>query len=30
MVKLKGVMKNAYFGADGKYHDEIVMGKVLS
>jgi putative acetyltransferase len=27
--KIEGVMKEAYFGADGKYHDEIVMGKVL-
>jgi putative acetyltransferase len=25
--KIEGVMKEAYFGADGKYHDEIVMGR---
>ncbi|MGC8998596.1 MAG: GNAT family N-acetyltransferase [Candidatus Bathyarchaeia archaeon] len=24
--KIEGVMKNAYFGEDGKYHDELVMG----
>lgn len=24
--KVEGVMKDSYFGADGKYHDEIVMG----
>ena len=27
--KTEGVMKEAYFGADGKYHDEIVMGRLL-
>jgi len=24
--RVEGVMKDAYLGADGKYHDEIVMG----
>ena len=24
--KVEGAMKDSYFGADGKYHDEIVMG----
>ena len=27
--KIEGVMKDAYFGEDGKYHDEIVMGLIL-
>jgi putative acetyltransferase len=27
--KTEGVMKDAYFGADEKYHDEIVMGRLL-
>jgi putative acetyltransferase len=26
--KTEGVLKDAYFGADGKYHDEIAMGLV--
>jgi RimJ/RimL family protein N-acetyltransferase len=26
--KTEGVMRDAYFGADGKYHDEIAMGLV--
>ena len=26
--KVEGVMKDSYLGADGKYHDEIVMGIV--
>jgi len=26
--RVEGVMKDSYFGADGKYHDEIVMGLV--
>jgi putative acetyltransferase len=28
--KTEGVMKDSYFGADGKYHDEIVMGMTLA
>lgn len=28
--KVEGVMKESYLGADGKYHDEMVMGKILS
>jgi len=28
--KIEGVMKDAYFGQDGKYHDELVMGLILS
>lgn len=28
--KVEGVMKDAYLGADGKYHDEIVMGLTWS
>ena len=27
--KKEGVMKESYLGLDGKYHDEIVMGKLL-
>jgi len=27
--KIEGVMKDAYFGEDGKYHDELVMGLLL-
>jgi RimJ/RimL family protein N-acetyltransferase len=27
--KIEGVMKGAYFGEDGKYHDELVMGLLL-
>jgi len=27
--KIEGVMKGAYFGEDGKYHDELVMGLIL-
>jgi len=28
--KIEGVMKDAYFGEDGKYHDELVMGLILA
>jgi RimJ/RimL family protein N-acetyltransferase len=28
--KIEGVMKDAYLGEDGKYHDEIVMGLILA
>jgi RimJ/RimL family protein N-acetyltransferase len=28
--KIEGVKKDAYFGADGKYHDELVMGLILT
>lgn len=28
--RVEGVMKDAYFGEDGKYHDELVMGLVLA
>jgi len=28
--KTEGVMRGSYFGADGKYHDEIVMGLTLA
>jgi len=28
--KTEGIMEDSYFGADGKYHDEIVMGITLS
>jgi len=27
--KIEGVKKDAYFGEDGKYHDELVMGLIL-
>jgi RimJ/RimL family protein N-acetyltransferase len=27
--KLEGVLKDAYFGGDNKYHDELVMGLIL-
>jgi len=27
--KVEGVMKDAYLGEDGKYHDELVMGLLL-
>jgi len=27
--RVEGVMKDSYLGADGKYHDEIVMGLTL-
>jgi len=27
--KIEGAMKDAYFGEDGKYHDELVMGLIL-
>ena len=27
--KIEGVMKDAYFGEDGKYHDELIMGLLL-
>jgi RimJ/RimL family protein N-acetyltransferase len=27
--KIEGVMKDAYLGEDGKYHDELVMGLML-
>jgi len=26
---IEGVMKDSYFGEDGKYHDELVMGLML-
>jgi len=26
LAKKEGVLKDSYFGADGKYHDELVMG----
>jgi len=28
--KIEGVMKDAYFGEDGRYHDELVMGLILA
>lgn len=28
--KIEGVKKEAYFGEDGKYHGELVMGLILS
>lgn len=28
--KIEGVMKDAYFGEDGKYHDMLVMGLLLN
>ncbi|MEM3700416.1 MAG: GNAT family N-acetyltransferase [Candidatus Bathyarchaeia archaeon] len=28
--KIEGVKKEAYFGGDGKYHDELVMGLILA
>jgi RimJ/RimL family protein N-acetyltransferase len=28
--KIEGVLRDAYFGEDGKYHDEIEMGLILS
>jgi len=28
--KIEGIMKDAYFGADGNYHDELVMGLILN
>jgi RimJ/RimL family protein N-acetyltransferase len=28
--KIEGVKRDVYFGEDGKYHDEIVMGLILS
>lgn len=28
--KVEGIMKDSYFGADGKYHDELVMGVILN
>jgi RimJ/RimL family protein N-acetyltransferase len=28
--KIEGVMKDAYLGEDGKYHDELVMGLILA
>ena len=28
--KIEGIMKDAYFGADGDYHDELVMGLILN
>jgi len=28
--KVEGVKKEAYFGEDGKYHDELVMGLILA
>ncbi len=27
--KIEGVMKDSYFGEDGRYHDEFVMGLIL-
>lgn len=27
--KIEGVMKDSYFGEDGEYHDELVMGLIL-
>jgi len=28
--KVEGVLKASYFGADGKYHDELAMGPILA
>lgn len=28
--KIEGVKRDAYFGEDGKYHDELVMGLILA
>lgn len=28
--KIEGVMKDTYMGEDGKYHDELVMGLIIS
>jgi len=28
--KIEGIMKDAYFGAEGNYHDELVMGLILN
>jgi RimJ/RimL family protein N-acetyltransferase len=28
--KTEGAKKDAYFGEDGKYHDEIMMGLILA
>jgi len=28
--KIEGVMKDAYFGEDGKYHDMLIMGLLLN
>ena len=28
--KIEGVKRDAYFGEDGKYHGEIVMGLILA
>ncbi|MEM2117393.1 MAG: GNAT family protein [Candidatus Bathyarchaeia archaeon] len=28
--KIEGILKDAYFGEDGKYHDELVMGVLLN
>lgn len=28
--KIEGVMKDSYFGEDGKYHDELEMGLILT
>jgi len=28
--KIEGVRKDSYFGEDGKYHDDLVMGLLLS
>jgi len=28
--KIEGIMKDSYFGADEKYHDEVVMGLILN
>jgi len=28
-LKIEGVMKDSYFGEDGKYHDELVMGLIF-
>jgi putative acetyltransferase len=28
--KVEGVMKEAYLGEDGKYHDELIMGLLFS
>jgi RimJ/RimL family protein N-acetyltransferase len=27
--KVEGVLKDAYFGEDGKYHDELAMALIL-
>lgn len=27
--KIEGVMKDSYFGEDGRYHDQLVMGLIL-